>query len=119
MPHGLEDTKEALFNMALAAVLDKETIASQTRIIESLTETILPLTAQLSGENRATENGQSSKWVNGNYVLDRGSYCWSHGYYVDPTHNSGTCTKKKNGHKLKEKRDNTLGGCAYGNTKSM
>ena len=33
VPHGLEDTNEALINMVLALVSDKETIASQTRII--------------------------------------------------------------------------------------
>ena len=31
VPHRLEDTNEALINMASAAVSDKETIASQTR----------------------------------------------------------------------------------------
>ena len=33
VPHGFEDTNEAIINMASAAVADKETIASQTRII--------------------------------------------------------------------------------------
>ena len=58
MPHGLEEKNEALINMASAAVSDKETIASQTRIIESLTKTISTFTAQLSGTNHATETGQ-------------------------------------------------------------
>ena len=40
VPRGLEDTNEALINMASAAVSDKETIASHTRIVERLTETI-------------------------------------------------------------------------------
>ena len=53
VPHGLEDTNESLINMALVAVSDKETIASQTRIIERLTETISTLTEQLSVTNRA------------------------------------------------------------------
>ena len=75
VPYMLEDTSDALINMALAAVPYKETVASQTRIIESLTETISTLTAQLSGTSRATETGQSTKWVNGKHVLDRGSYC--------------------------------------------
>ena len=117
--HGLEDKNEALINMASASVSDKETIASQTRIIESLTETVSTLTAQLSGTNRATKTGQSSKWVNGKHVLDRGSYCWSHGYCVDTAHNSGTCTKRKNGHKLEATRDNPLGGCVYRKPKNI
>ena len=58
VPHGLEDTNEALINMAPEAVSDKEKIASQTRIIERLTETISTLTAQLSVTNRATETGK-------------------------------------------------------------
>ena len=70
VPHRLEDTNEVLINMASAEVSDKETIASQTRIIERLTKTISTLTAQLSGTNRATETGQSTNWVNGNHVLD-------------------------------------------------
>ena len=95
MSHRLEDTHEVIINMALAAASDTETIASQTRIIERLTETISTLTAQLRGTNRATETGQLTKWVNGKYVLDRGSYCWSHGYCIDLVHNSGTCTKRE------------------------
>ena len=61
VPHGLEDTHEAVINMASALVSDRETIASQTRIIEKLTETISTFTAQLIGTNRATDTGQSSK----------------------------------------------------------
>ena len=74
VPHGLEDTNKALINVALEAVPDKETIASQTRIIERLRNTISNLTAQLSGTSRTTETGQSTKWVNGKHVLDRRSY---------------------------------------------
>ena len=40
VPNGLEDNNEVLINMALAEVSDKENIASQTRIIERLKETI-------------------------------------------------------------------------------
>ena len=74
VPHGLDDTNEAIINMSSAALLDKETIASQKGIIERLTEIISTLTVQLSGTNRATETGKWSKWVNGKHVLDRGSY---------------------------------------------
>ena len=58
VPHGLEDKNEAIFNMSSSEVSDKEKIASQTRIIERLTETISTLTAQLSVTNRATETGK-------------------------------------------------------------
>ena len=75
VPHGLEDTNEALINMASEAVSDKKPIANQTHIIDRLTETISTLTAQLSGTSRATETGKSIKWVNGKHVLDRGIYC--------------------------------------------
>ena len=61
MTHVLEDTDEALIIMALAAVSDMETIASQKRIVERLIETISTLTAQLSGTNRATKKGQFGK----------------------------------------------------------
>ena len=119
MSHRLEDTHEVIINMALAAASDTETIASQTRIIERLIETISTLTAQLRGTNRATETGQLTKWVNGKYVLDRGSYCWSHGYCIDLVHNSGTCTKRENNHKAEATRDNPLGGCTYRKHKNM
>ena len=101
------------------AVSDKETIESQTRIIERLTETIFTLTAQLSGKNRATETEQTSKRVNGKHLMYRGSDFWSHGYCVDPTHNSGTCTKRENGHKVEATHDKPLGGCACGKPKNM
>ena len=119
IPHLLKDTSEALINMASAAVSDKKASAIQTRIIENLAETISTLTAQLSGTSHATETGQSTKWVNRNHVLDRVSYCWSHGYCVDLSHNSGTFTKRENNHKAEAKRDNPLGGCAYGKPKNM
>ena len=119
MPHGLEDKNEALINMASSAVLDKETIASQTRIIERLTETILILTTQLSVTNHATETGKYSTWVNKKRVLDKGSYCWSHGYCIDPAHNSGTFTKSKNANKAEAARDNPLGGFSYGKPNNM
>ena len=54
MTHGLEDKNEALINIASTEVSYKETIASQTSIIERLTETISTFTAQISGTNRAT-----------------------------------------------------------------
>ena len=108
VPHGLEDTNEALITTTSAAVSDKETIASQTRKIERLTETI-----------STTETEQSRKWVNVKHVLDKRSYCWSNGYCVYPIHNSGTCTKRKNNHKVEATRENTLGGCAYGKPKNM
>ena len=40
VPHRLEDTNEALVNMASAALSYKEIISSQTMIIERVTETI-------------------------------------------------------------------------------
>ena len=119
VPHGLEDTNEALINMELTAVSDKETIEIHTMMVERLTETISTLTAQLSGTNRATETGQSSKWVNRKHVLDRGSSIWSHVYCVYPAHNSDTCTKSKNRHKAEATRDNPFGECTYGKPKNM
>ena len=119
VPHGLEDTNEALIEMLSAEVSDKETIANQTRIIERLTETISILTEKLSVTSCSTETGQSTKWLNRKNVLGRGSYFWSHGYCVDTTNNSGTYKKRKNNYKAEATRDNSLGGCAYGKPKNM
>ena len=45
---------------------------------------------------------------------DRGGYCWTHGYLVDPRHNSKNCKKKKPGHQDNATRDNNMGGSQYG-----
>ena len=45
---------------------------------------------------------------------DRGGYCWTHGYLVDPRHNSMNCKKKKPGHQDNATRADNMGGSQYG-----
>ena len=44
---------------------------------------------------------------------DRGGYCWTHGYLVDPRHNSMNCKKKKPGHQDNATRADNMGGSQY------
>ena len=45
---------------------------------------------------------------------DRGSYCWTHGYLVDPRHNSMNCKKKKPGHQDNATWADNMGGSQHG-----
>ena len=45
---------------------------------------------------------------------DRGGYCWSHGYLVDPRHNSKNCRNKKPGHQDNATRADNMGGSQHG-----
>jgi hypothetical protein len=45
---------------------------------------------------------------------DNGRYCWTHGYYVTPTHTSATCATKRPGHIDTATRENNMGGSQYG-----
>ena len=44
---------------------------------------------------------------------DPTGYCWSHGYMVGKTHNSGTCQKKKEGHQDTATRADIKGGRTF------
>jgi hypothetical protein len=47
-------------------------------------------------------------------VSQNDSYCWTHGFEVAPTHNSGNCRTTLPGHRTDATKDNMLGGSTLG-----
>ena len=117
---------EALDNLAMATVNDRNIIAQLTQANAALTATNQKLVQQMA------EAVQSLKVLMDNDVkreqdridrakaynerFDPNGYCWSHGYKVTCDHNSATCTAKKPGHKDNATRANTMGGCQLNKT---
>jgi hypothetical protein len=64
----------------------------------------------------ATQTGTSPTWVDGKHKKDKGGYCWTHGYLVDPAHHSGNCRAERQnpGHQSTATRANNMGGSQYG-----
>jgi uncharacterized protein with HEPN domain len=142
----LAQTENALVNMVTTASEDREqmrikdkTIADQVTLISTLTQQLnaaqakitqllssRPTQSSRSNPQAATPSPNSSPtnihnagqtWVNGKHKKDKGGYCWTHGFLVDPaSHNSANCraAQQKPGHNAEATRDNTLGGNEYG-----
>jgi hypothetical protein len=47
-------------------------------------------------------------------IINNGTYCWTHGYRVNATHSSKTCTRRATGHQEEATRDNNMGGSQAG-----
>jgi hypothetical protein len=47
-------------------------------------------------------------------IINNATYCWTHGYRVNATHNSKTCTRRATGHQEEATRDNNMGGSQAG-----
>ena len=67
----------------------------------------------------ATQTGTSPTWVDGKHKKDKGGYCWTHGYLVNPAHHSGNCRAERQnpGHQSTATRANNMGGSQYGKPK--
>ena len=111
---------EALDNLAMATVNDRNIIAQLTQANAELTATNKQLVQQMEEavksiktlmENdvkREKERCERAKAYNERF--DPNGYCWTHGYKVTFDHNSCTCTAKKPGHKDNATRANPMGG---------
>ena len=143
----IEQAEHALINLMTTAAEDKEQMKAKDKIINDQVLLITSLTQQLSAanarilslqstrSNRANPQGgspqggsptnipspntfqQTQTWVSGKHKRDKGGYCWTHGFLVDPmTHTSANCwtDKQKPGHQATATRTNTMGGNEYG-----
>ena len=91
--HPLQETAEALANLATATASDRQ-------VLQNLMNTVKELSNQIKAKDRQIEDlikaMNSSKTMGNNNKTtlwekkDCGSYCHTHGYLVGPIHNSET-----------------------------
>ena len=111
--HPLHKTAEALANLATST-------ASDCQALQNLTNTVIELSNQIKAKDRQIKdiikamnnkktmgnNNRSTRWEK----KDCGSYCHTHGYLVDPKHNSETCRQPGRNHNRNATRQNPMGG---------
>jgi hypothetical protein len=118
----------AMANLATATSADRETVATLTKAIATLTDQLkvkgiwdksqeAELKCLLGAQGNATysvSTGKSNAYVRKSYKTKNDNYCWLHGYQVGLAHTSANCTKKAPGHKDGATKDNTMGGETWG-----
>jgi hypothetical protein len=115
-------------NLASATSADRETVATLTKAIETLTQQLkakdiwsksqeAELKRLLGAQGNAqptAEAGPAISHVRKSYKTKNDSYCWSHGYRVGLNHTSANCTKKAPGHNDNTTKSNIMGGEIWG-----
>ena len=107
----IEQVEHALINLMTTAAEDKEQMKAKDKIINDQVLLITSLMQQLSAANAKIISLQSrplnhsnpspsnnstiqqtQMWVGGKHKHDKGGYCWTHGFLVDPrNHTSANC----------------------------
>jgi hypothetical protein len=102
-PESMNETAEAIAQLATATASDRSTVATLTTTnskLASQLEAANALIAQLKNEIATLNNKIKPAWQVQRPVrtTNNDSYCWSHGYQVAKSHTSATCNMKKSGH---------------------
>jgi hypothetical protein len=115
-------------NLATASSADRETVATSTKAIATLTEQLKAkeiwaksqeaelkrlLVAQGDAPPTAAA-GPTNAYVRKSYKINNENYCWSHGYQIGLNHTSAHCTKKAPGQKYNATKANIVGGDTWG-----
>jgi hypothetical protein len=115
-------------NLATATYADRETVATLTRSIATLTDQLkakdiwaksqeaeVRRLFGVQGNTRpAAATSTPTTYVRKSYRTNNDKYCWSHGYQVGLNHTSDNCTKKALGHKDNTLKTNIMGGDTWG-----
>jgi hypothetical protein len=118
----------AMANIATATSADRETVATLTRAISTLTDQfkakdiwaksqeaeVRCLLGTHGNARPPAEPGPTNTYVRKSYKTKNDNYCWSHGYQVGLNHTSVNCTKKSTGHKDNATKSNIMGGDTWG-----
>jgi hypothetical protein len=118
----------AVANLATATSADRETVATLTRSIATLTDHLkakdiwaksqeaeVRRLLGVQGNTRpAATAGTPTIYVKKSYKTKNDNYCWSHGYQVGMNHTSANCTKKAPGNKDNATKTNIMGGDTWG-----
>jgi hypothetical protein len=90
----------AMANLATANSAERETAATLTKAITTITDQLAEI--YLGQVKRSRDQTQS-------YRTNNDSQCWSHGYQVGMAHTSDNCTRKPTGNKDESIKDNNKG----------
>jgi uncharacterized protein YlxW (UPF0749 family) len=116
----MQDTVDAITQLAKATASDRGTVATLTTTNAKLAtqlESAQAQIAQLKNESTALKNKIKPAWQDQRPIktTNNDSYCWSHGYQVAKSHTSATCNMKKSGHQDAANKSNPMGGVQWGN----
>jgi hypothetical protein len=115
-------------NLSTATSADRETVATLTKAIATLTEQLKAndiwaksqkdeLKRLLGAQGIATPIAAAvptKAYVRKSYKTKNDNYCWSHGYKVGLNHTSANFTKKAPCHKDNATKANIMGGDTWG-----
>jgi hypothetical protein len=118
----------AMANLATATSADRETVATLTRAIATLTDQLkakdiwaksqeaeVRRLLGVQGHTRpAAATSTPTTYVRKSYRTNNYNYCWSHGYQVGLNHTSANFTKKAPSHKDNAIKSNIMGGDTWG-----
>jgi hypothetical protein len=115
----MQDTVDAITQLATATASDRGTVATLTTTNAKLAtqlEAAQAQIAQLKDEIAVLKNKIKPAWKGQRPIktTKNDSYCWSHGYQVSKSHTSATCNMKKSGHKDAVNKNNPMGGVQWG-----
>jgi predicted RNase H-like nuclease (RuvC/YqgF family) len=115
----MQETAEAIAQLATATASDRGTVATLTTTNEKLAtqlETAHALIAQLKSEVATLKIKINPVWQRQRpaRTTNNDSYCWSHGFQVAKSQTSATCNVRKTGHQENATRIHTMGGVQWG-----
>jgi predicted RNase H-like nuclease (RuvC/YqgF family) len=115
----MQDTVDAIAQLATATAPDRETMATLTMTNAKLATQLEAAHAQiakLKNKIATLKNKIKPAWQGQRPVktTNNDSYCWSHGYQVAKSHTSATCNMKKSGHQDTANKNNPMGEVQWG-----
>ena len=109
----LQETAEALANLATATASDRQALQNLTNTVKELSNQIKAKDKQIdelikamNRNSTSSTNKKRTRWEK----KDCSSYCHTHGYLVGPKHNSETCRQPGPNHNRNATRQNPMGG---------
>jgi chromosome segregation ATPase len=115
----MQDTVDAITQLATATASDRGTVATLTRTNAKLAtqlEAAQAQIAQLKNEIATLKNKIKPAWRGQRTIKTTNTdiYCWSHSYQVAKSHTSATCNMKKSEHQDAANKINPMGGVQWG-----
>ena len=109
----LQETAEAVANLATATASDCQALQNLTNTVKELSNQIKAKDKQIdelikamTRNSTGSTNKKNTRWEK----RDCGSYCHTHGYLVGPRHNSETCRQPGPNHNRNATRQHPMGG---------
>jgi predicted RNase H-like nuclease (RuvC/YqgF family) len=122
----MQDTVDAITQLATATASDRGTVAILTTTNAKLATQLEAAHAQiaqlknkiatLKNKIATLKNKIKPAWQGKRPIKTKNnhSYCWSHGYQVAKSHTSATGNMKKSGHQDAANKNNPMGGVQWG-----